>query len=218
GVWLGAVGLRRPGRRGGGGGPPAVSVGARGGRRAHRRCRGVEGDVKFHSLGQPVGRPVILKMDGAGLFSAHVGSVGEEQAGTFLLIYRQIASCFNRFPGSRNPLYGCADNIGRNVMTVVRMLWVGMAALLAATFGAPAPAVAQDYPNQRVTIVVPFGAGSVTDIMARILADELAKRWNQQVVVENRPGLAGTVGVAKAAPDGYTLMLTSNGHTVAALV
>ncbi len=63
-------------------------------------------------------------------------------------------------------------------MTVVRMLWVGMAALLAATFGAPAPAVAQDYPNQRVTIVVPFGAGSVTDIMARILADELAKRWN----------------------------------------
>ena len=103
-------------------------------------------------------------------------------------------------------------------MTVVRMLWVWMAALLAATFGAPAPAVAQDYPNQRVTIVVPFGAGSVTDIMARILADELAKRWNQQVVVENRPGLAGTVGVAKAAPDGYTLMLTSNGHTVAALV
>jgi len=103
-------------------------------------------------------------------------------------------------------------------MTVVRMLWVGMAALLAATFGAPAPAVAQDYPNQRVTIVVPFGAGSVTDIMARILADEPAKRWNQQVVVENRPGLAGTVGVAKAAPDGYTLMLTSNGHTVAALV
>ncbi len=58
----------------------------------------------------------------------------------------------------------------------------------------------------------------MTDIMARILADELAKRWNQQVVVENRPGLAGTVGVAKAAPDGYTLMLTSNGHTVAALV
>ena len=73
-------------------------------------------------------------------------------------------------------------------------------------------------PTQRVTIVVPFGAGSVTDIMARILADELSKRWGQQVLVENRPGLAGTVGVAKAAPDGYTLMLTSNGHTVAGLV
>ena len=91
-------------------------------------------------------------------------------------------------------------------------------ALLAATVVAPAPASAQDYPNQRVTIVVPFGAGSVTDIMARILADEAAKRWGQQVIVENRPGLAGTAGVAKAAPDGYTLMLTSNGHTVAGLV
>jgi tripartite-type tricarboxylate transporter receptor subunit TctC len=101
-------------------------------------------------------------------------------------------------------------------MTMLRVAWLGLLALIAATFGAPA--LAQDYPNQRVTIVVPFGAGSVTDIMARILADELAKRWGQQVLVENRPGLAGTVGVAKAAADGYTLMLTSNGHTVAALV
>src|SRR5436305_461231 len=75
----------------------------------------------------------------------------------------------------------------------------------------------QGFPSQRVTIVVPFGAGSVTDIMARIVADETSKRWNQQVVVENRPGIAGTVAVAKAAPDGYTLMLTSNGHTVAGL-
>jgi len=80
------------------------------------------------------------------------------------------------------------------------------------------PASAQNFPTQRVTIVVPFGAGSVTDIMARIIADEASKRWNQQVIVENRPGLAGTAGVAKADPDGYTLMLTSNGHTVAGLV
>src|SRR5437879_5927644 len=92
---------------------------------------------------------------------------------------------------------------------------------LALTFaGAALPnsSWAQTFPTQRVTIVVPFGAGSVTDIMARILADELSKRWNQQVVVENRPGLAGTVAVAKAPADGYTLMLTSNGHTVAGLV
>src|SRR5262245_5119899 len=54
--------------------------------------------------------------------------------------------------------------------------------------------------------------------MARILADEMSKRWSQQVIVENRPGLAGTASVAKAEPDGYTLMLTSNGHTVAGLV
>jgi tripartite-type tricarboxylate transporter receptor subunit TctC len=81
-----------------------------------------------------------------------------------------------------------------------------------------APAVAQNFPTQRVTIVVPFGAGSVTDIMARILAEDLSKRWNQQVVVENRPGIAGTAGVAKATPDGHTILLTSNGHTVANLV
>ena len=81
-----------------------------------------------------------------------------------------------------------------------------------------APASAQSFPTQRVTIVVPFGAGSVTDILARILADDMGKRWNQQVIVENRPGIAGTASVAKAAPDGYTLMLTSNGHTVAGLV
>jgi tripartite-type tricarboxylate transporter receptor subunit TctC len=80
------------------------------------------------------------------------------------------------------------------------------------------PASAQSWPTQRVTIVVPFGAGSVTDILARIFADEMTRKWGQQVIVENRPGLAGTAGVAKAAPDGYTLMVTSNGHTVSGLV
>ncbi|MGE0036534.1 MAG: Bug family tripartite tricarboxylate transporter substrate binding protein [Xanthobacteraceae bacterium] len=99
-------------------------------------------------------------------------------------------------------------------MAILRMFWLA-AAVLAASF---APASAQNYPTQRVTIVVPFGAGSVTDIMARILADELSKKWGQQVIVENRPGLAGTTAVSKAPPDGYTLMLTSNGHTVASLV
>jgi tripartite-type tricarboxylate transporter receptor subunit TctC len=58
----------------------------------------------------------------------------------------------------------------------------------------------------------------VTDILARIFADEMGKKWGQQVIVENRPGLAGTAGVAKSAPDGYTLMVTSNGHTVSGLV
>ncbi|HEY1362324.1 MAG TPA: tripartite tricarboxylate transporter substrate binding protein [Xanthobacteraceae bacterium] len=97
-------------------------------------------------------------------------------------------------------------------------LRIALLALIAATLALPGAAWAQNFPTQRVTIVVPFGAGSVTDIMARILADETSKLWHQQVLVENRPGLAGTVGVAKASPDGYTLMLTSNGHTVAALV
>ena len=103
-------------------------------------------------------------------------------------------------------------------MSMLRTLWLGVVAAFAASLIAAAPSSAQNFPNQRVTIVVPFGAGSVTDIMARIIADEASKRWGQQVLVESRPGLAGTVGVAKAAPDGYTLMLTSNGHTVAGLV
>jgi tripartite-type tricarboxylate transporter receptor subunit TctC len=81
-----------------------------------------------------------------------------------------------------------------------------------------APASAQSWPTQRVTVVVPFGAGSVTDILARIFAEDMGRRWGQQVIVENRPGLAGTAAVAKSTPDGYTLMVTSNGHEVAGLV
>ena len=95
---------------------------------------------------------------------------------------------------------------------------LALAALTAASVLTAAPLSAQNFPTQRVTIVVPFGAGSITDIMARILADDLGKRWNQQVIVENKPGLAGTASVAKAAPDGHTILLTSNGHTVANLV
>ena len=95
-------------------------------------------------------------------------------------------------------------------MKQISTFWLGLAALaMGAVLAAPAPA--QNYPSQRITIVVPFGAGSVTDILARIVADELGKRWSQQVVVENRPGLAGTAAVAKAAPDGYTLMVTRLG-------
>ena len=70
-------------------------------------------------------------------------------------------------------------------------------ALLPRLSRAHAGAPAQNYPTQRVTIVVPFGAGSVTDILARILAEDSGKRWGQQVIVENRPGLAGTAGVAQ---------------------
>ncbi len=73
-----------------------------------------------------------------------------------------------------------------------------------------------EYPTRMVRIVVPFSAGSNTDTQARIIADKLGELWRQQVIVENRPGVAGTASVAKSAPDGYTLMLTSSGHTIAA--
>jgi tripartite-type tricarboxylate transporter receptor subunit TctC len=97
-------------------------------------------------------------------------------------------------------------------------MWVRGLILAAALVAATGSAEAQTYPTQMVRIVVPFSAGSITDGLARVLADKLAERWQQQVIVENRPGIAGTAGVAKAAPDGYTLMLTSNGHTIASVV
>jgi tripartite-type tricarboxylate transporter receptor subunit TctC len=97
-------------------------------------------------------------------------------------------------------------------------IWLGVTALLGLTCGAAAQPSADAYPSQTVRIVVPFSAGSITDGLARVLADELGKAWKQSVIVENRPGIAGTATVAKSAPDGYTLMLTSNGHTIASVV
>ena len=95
-----------------------------------------------------------------------------------------------------------------------RLALAAAAASVFASLGAPAQAQ-QGYPNQVVRIVVPFSAGSATDLLARAVAEKLGEKWKQQVIVENRPGIAGTTTVAKSAADGYTLMLTSNGHTVA---
>jgi tripartite-type tricarboxylate transporter receptor subunit TctC len=88
---------------------------------------------------------------------------------------------------------------------------------LVISLGLGAGARAQDgakYPEQMVRMVVPFSAGSMTDLLARVVAEKMQQRWSKDVVVENRPGLAGTASVAKAPADGYTLMLSSNGHTV----
>ena len=96
-------------------------------------------------------------------------------------------------------------------------LWIAFAGLAAACTAASAQAPSADaakYPEQMVRLVVPFSAGSMTDLLARVVVEKLSERWKQQVIVENRPGLAGTASVAKATADGYTLMLTSNGHTV----
>ena len=71
------------------------------------------------------------------------------------------------------------------------------------------PASAQDWPARNVTIVVPLGAGSASDIMARVMAEQLTRQLGQTFVVENRPGAGGTIGanqVAKSAPDGYTML------------
>lgn len=85
-------------------------------------------------------------------------------------------------------------------------------ALLAAVLGASASAWSETYPARPVRIVVPFAAGSATDIMARILAEEL-KTLGQPFIVDNKPGASAQLGadlVARAAPDGYTLFVTTN--------
>jgi tripartite-type tricarboxylate transporter receptor subunit TctC len=70
------------------------------------------------------------------------------------------------------------------------------------------------YPTRMVRILVPFSAGSMSDILAREMAERLNRKWNQPVIVENRPGVVGTAVAAKAPADGYTLLLVSNGHVI----
>ena len=95
--------------------------------------------------------------------------------------------------------------------------------LLAAGMSASmAPALVQaadsaKFPSKLVTIIVPYTAASGSDILARILAPKLSARWGQSVIVDNKPGASGNIGahkVATAAPDGYTLLLTTNTFTM----
>ena len=79
------------------------------------------------------------------------------------------------------------------------------------------PARAQNYPNHVVKIVVPYPAGGTADVMPRILADWLSRKWGQSVIIENRSGAGGNVGaevVAKSDPDGYTLLASPPGPLV----
>ena len=76
------------------------------------------------------------------------------------------------------------------------------------------PAAAQDWPTKPVKIVVPFGAGSTPDVVARLIADHLQKKLGQPFVIENKPGASGNTGtdaVAKAAPDGTTIGISIGG-------
>jgi tripartite-type tricarboxylate transporter receptor subunit TctC len=96
-----------------------------------------------------------------------------------------------------------------------------MLALGAVLLALAAPAVAQPYPTQPIHLVIPFGAGGGSDIVGRILAQELQAKLGQPVVVENRPGAGGTIGndyIAHATPDGYTLGVMTAGQIISAVM
>jgi tripartite-type tricarboxylate transporter receptor subunit TctC len=97
--------------------------------------------------------------------------------------------------------------IVRNILVALSL--VGMLGL--------APTSAQDYPSRPVKLVVPFGAGGPTDILARIVGHELSERLGQPVVVENRPGAGGNLGtqaVVNAPPDGYTILVVAHPNAI----
>jgi tripartite-type tricarboxylate transporter receptor subunit TctC len=89
---------------------------------------------------------------------------------------------------------------------------VAGAAAISAALAFALPAAAQTYPSRQIELVVPFVAGGTTDTVARLIAQRLSDRWGQPAVVSNRPGGGSSIGtslVAKAAPDGHTLMVTT---------
>jgi len=89
---------------------------------------------------------------------------------------------------------------------------LGGAAILPA-----APAIAQSYPNRPIRLIVPYPPGGGTDIVGRVIGQKLHEALGQPVVIDNRGGAGGTIGTAaaaKAAPDGYTLVLVPTSHVI----
>ena len=80
-----------------------------------------------------------------------------------------------------------------------------------------APAAAQEFPSKQIRFIVPFGPGSATDALARIIGQKMTEMWGQPVIVENRPGAGSVVGTsvaAKSPPDGHTLLMVSASHAI----
>ena len=105
-------------------------------------------------------------------------------------------------------------------MKVTRRLALAAAACAGLTLVA-GPAAAQAWPSKPITIIVSYPAGGDTDAMARLYAEKLTARLGQPVIVDNKPGASGIIGnafVAKAAADGYTLLLTPSTISIAQLV
>jgi tripartite-type tricarboxylate transporter receptor subunit TctC len=90
------------------------------------------------------------------------------------------------------------------------------AAMFAALVAAPGRA-ADNYPDHKIRVIVPFAAGGPTDVIGRMVAERLSDAWGQQLYVENMPGAGGNIGVeaaGRAAPDGYTIVVVSTGFII----
>src|SRR5258705_7808885 len=101
-----------------------------------------------------------------------------------------------------------SDGFSRGRLFIGRTA-IGLAFCLAASDGFESPARADGYPDRTVKMIVPFPAGGTADVLPRVVADWLSRKWGQPVVIENRPGAAGNSGAEQAyrsAPDGYTLL------------
>jgi tripartite-type tricarboxylate transporter receptor subunit TctC len=110
-----------------------------------------------------------------------------------------------------------SQNSGDMMTHAKRARWSAWAGVCALCISVAVPAVAQqNYPARAVRFIVPFPAGGFSDVLARVLTQKLSESSGQPVIVENRPGASGNIGadfVAKAPPDGYTLLVTSSNFT-----
>src|SRR5947207_11494424 len=100
----------------------------------------------------------------------------------------------------------------------MRTIGVMVAAILALASAGFSAAIAQTYPTAPVKLIVTTGAGGAPDVIARIVAEGLSRRWSQQVFVANHPGAAGSIGMkvaGTAPPDGYTLLFALSSSFVA---
>jgi len=98
----------------------------------------------------------------------------------------------------------------------MRRLTLALTVVLTAL--AASSALAQNYPNRPIRLIVPFAAGGAVDVLARLIGAKLSDQLNQPVIIENRPGAGGTLGadaVAKSPPDGYTILQNTNGAAIA---
>jgi tripartite-type tricarboxylate transporter receptor subunit TctC len=105
------------------------------------------------------------------------------------------------------------NDIQRNV-AITFAGWFGVGAMLTFATNAQAQSTAANYPNRQIRLIVPFAPGGPNDFLARAIGQRLTERWGQPAIIDNRPGASGNIGAeltAKSAPDGYTLLLATQG-------